>query len=36
MLTEWKEAYIEQKIKENFIKMVTKTMNDVTNVTNNN
>lgn len=35
-LTEWKEAYIEQKIKENFIKMVTKTMNDITNVTNNN
>lgn len=35
-LTEWKEAYIEQKIKENFIKLVTKTMNDVANVTNNN
>jgi len=35
-LIDWKEAYIEQKIKENFIKMVTKTMNDITNVTNNN
>jgi hypothetical protein len=34
MLTDWKEAYIERKINEKFMQLVTKVMNGVENATN--
>lgn len=34
MLTDWKEAYIERKINEKFMQLVTKAMNDVVGVAN--
>jgi len=32
-LTEWKESYIEDKIKEKFMQMVTQTMDNISNST---